>query len=218
MQGFNYCFFNQETKFYKLPVTKAWFKLTAYVFLFGGMIQLGTILLDYFLYDLRLDKIWYRLVLIADLSIITAVGYRYIRLKPTMVHKKKIQKYLEESDLEKRATIQAVGEEILKKIENNQLYLDKNLTQESLSKSLEISPKKLSEIINQVYQLNFFDFINSLRCKEVKKLIQNNVYEDKTIFEIGLACGFSSKSTFNRAFKKSERITPSEFIRKVHGN
>ncbi|MBK8806560.1 MAG: AraC family transcriptional regulator [Bacteroidales bacterium] len=57
---------------------------------------------------------------------------------------------------------------------------------------------------------NFTDYINSLRLDEAKLLLQNSNLKF-TIEHIGLECGFGSKRTFNRVFKKSTGQKPSEF-------
>ncbi|MGI9550081.1 MAG: helix-turn-helix domain-containing protein [Aurantibacter sp.] len=92
----------------------------------------------------------------------------------------------------------------------NRLYLNADLKSKDLAEKLDISPKVLSQVINQSFNQNFFDFINTFRCEEVKRILQG---PDKkiTIIEAMYQSGFNSKSSFNKEFKKLTGQTPSEF-------
>ena len=89
-------------------------------------------------------------------------------------------------------------------------YLNPELTSQELAEQLNISSKILSQVINQGFNKNFFDFVNSYRCEEVKQILQG---PDKkmTIIEAMYQSGFNSKSSFNKEFKKLTGQTPSEF-------
>lgn len=89
-------------------------------------------------------------------------------------------------------------------------YLSADLRSKDLAEELDISPKVLSQVINQGFNQNFFDFINTFRCKEVKRILQG---PDKkiTVIEAMYQSGFNSKSSFNKEFKKLTGQTPSEF-------
>ena len=50
---------------------------------------------------------------------------------------------------------------------------------------------------------------------EVKKRLADEASVNKTVIAIAYECGFSTKSSFNAVFRKSEGITPTEFRRKV---
>lgn len=92
-------------------------------------------------------------------------------------------------------------------------HLTPSLTINHLSEKLEIHPKHLSQLINEKYQQNFFDFINSYRVEEAKKYLskksQNNFNISQVLYEVG----FNSKATFNRAFTKHVGMSPREFKR-----
>jgi AraC-like DNA-binding protein len=96
-------------------------------------------------------------------------------------------------------------------IEQDQPYLDPDLTLEQLAHKLSMSPKTLSAIINRDFKQNFFEFINHYRVEQVKRLLAENVYQPANIQEIMLRSGFNSKSAFNRFFKKFVGITPSAY-------
>ena len=68
----------------------------------------------------------------------------------------------------------------------------------------------ISNTINKVYQMNFNDYINKLRVEEVCKLIRENS-SNYTFDALSSACGFKSISSFNRAFKKFIKMTPSQY-------
>jgi AraC-like DNA-binding protein len=66
-------------------------------------------------------------------------------------------------------------------------------------------------VINERFQLNFFDFINQYRVSEVKERIADPKNDNFTLLGIALESGFNSKSAFNRIFKKLTGQTPSQF-------
>lgn len=90
-------------------------------------------------------------------------------------------------------------------------YLIPSLTLEDLSEKLAIPTWQLSQVINQAFKQNFFNFINRYRIEEVKRQLKKSGSAKKTILEILYAAGFNSKSTFNDVFKKFTGMTPSQF-------
>ncbi|WP_299336682.1 helix-turn-helix domain-containing protein [uncultured Psychroserpens sp.] len=102
-------------------------------------------------------------------------------------------------------------EQISKLIIENKLYLDAQLTLSGLAQSLGKSTQKTSEIINQYARQNFNDFINYYRIQDAKQLLVKDAVQNYTIASVAFDVGFSSLSSFNSAFKKFEKTTPSAF-------
>lgn len=90
-------------------------------------------------------------------------------------------------------------------------FLDPNLTLAQLASNMGVSTHLLSQIINEKFDLNFFDFVNQYRVEEVKVKIIDPKFENYTLIGIALESGFNSKSAFNRIFKKFTNQTPSQF-------
>ncbi len=100
-------------------------------------------------------------------------------------------------------------------ITKNQAYLENNLSIDTLAKRLAVSSYRLREFINQTLGFdNFSTYINGYRIEAVKKEFLNAEKTHIPILTIALNNGFNSLSTFNRAFKTSEGMTPSEFRKK----
>jgi AraC-like DNA-binding protein len=98
-----------------------------------------------------------------------------------------------------------------KYLENKKPYYNSNLTISILAKSLDVQPKYLSQVINENYHQNFYEFINFHRIMEAKELLLNKKFDYYSIFGVGLQVGFNSKSSFNAAFKKFTGVTPLKF-------
>lgn len=90
-------------------------------------------------------------------------------------------------------------------------YLNPDLTLMQLASDINITPHLLSQIINDQYKLNFFDYINQYRVQEFKTAVANPKNKNYSLLGIAFECGFNSKSAFNRIFKKSTGLTPSQF-------
>lgn len=151
--------------------------------------------------------------------IIYFLGYYGIKQKPILSNDNPISqiettptlkpKYATSSlkDVEKEKLIQR----LTKSMENEKPYLNENLTLKELANKLETTPNNLSQIINEKFNKNFYEFINEYRINEVKSLLSDPKYSHYSILGIAFECGFNSKSTFNSVFKQLTGKTPTEF-------
>ncbi len=96
-------------------------------------------------------------------------------------------------------------------METEKPYLNPQLTLSDLSKNLGVNSAVLSFIINSGFAKNFNDFVNEFRIAEVKDKLQKGATENLTLLAVAFDCGFNSKATFNRAFKKFTGVSPKEF-------
>lgn len=118
------------------------------------------------------------------------------------------------NQLKEDATIKQWKEKIITVMENEKLYEDAELTLTQLSKKISTNPSVLSKIINQGFQLNFNDFVNSYRINAVTEMLKAGEQKNQTLLGIAYDCGFNSKATFNRAFKKQTGLSPKEWMEK----
>ena len=88
-------------------------------------------------------------------------------------------------------------------------YLSNDLKLDDLAQNLSVSRHHLSQIINQKYNLGFYDYINKFRIKEAKKLIK--IDSNSGVTEIGYIVGFNNRVSFYKAFKKFAYCTPTEY-------
>ena len=104
-------------------------------------------------------------------------------------------------------------EKLLQYMDSNKPYLKSDLKISELADSLAVPYYQLSQLINDEFLVNFYDFINKYRVEEAKKLLieDRNNYK---ILAVAYEVGFNSKATFNRVFKKFTELTPSEFKEK----
>ncbi len=85
------------------------------------------------------------------------------------------------------------------------------ITLDSVSKELSISKYYISRIFSEKINMNFKDYVNGLRIREAQHML---VTTSRPISEIALDIGFSSFRSFNRLFKETVGMTPSDYRNK----
>ncbi len=127
-----------------------------------------------------------------------------------------------ESDREKYSTSklnETMIADIKTRLEEHMLkqqpFLRDDLKQTEVANYLEVPLHELSQVINQELNTNFRDFINHYRVEEFKIRINKADMSVYTIMAIAEQCGFKSKSSFYRSFKKELGITPSEYLNQL---
>ena len=96
-------------------------------------------------------------------------------------------------------------------IQTKKPYLNEDLTLSGLAEFLQVTDKKLSALLNQFMDVSFYDYINSFRVEDVKGMIRSGEIEQYTLLGIAYECGFKSKTSFNRTFKKTTGLSPSAY-------
>ena len=89
-------------------------------------------------------------------------------------------------------------------------YLDTELTLASLADQVKMPRHHLTQLLNIVYDKNFYQFINEYRIKEAIRRIREDEMEGNFL-QLASDVGFNSKSSFNNYFKKVTSKTPTQF-------
>ena len=99
------------------------------------------------------------------------------------------------------------------KVREGQWHFDQDLTLGELARRLGTNSSTLSAALNAQDEVNFTSFINGLRVDAVcSRLSQSN--EAPNLLDLALDCGFGSKATFNRAFKRHTGLAPREWMQR----
>lgn len=92
----------------------------------------------------------------------------------------------------------------------DKLYLTEGITLSSVADSMGVSPRLLSDFLNNIYEMNFNTWIKSLRVEDVKRLLRQT--EPKmTLLDIAALTGFPDASSMSKAFKFFTGMTPSAY-------
>jgi AraC-like DNA-binding protein len=102
-------------------------------------------------------------------------------------------------------------DQLISYMENTKPYLNMTLNLTDLANELSIPARYLSQVINDSFQKNFYDFINIYRIEECKRILNDPHSGNKNILEIAYESGFNTKATFNSAFKKFTGLTPKQY-------
>lgn len=117
------------------------------------------------------------------------------------------------TDSQPVATATAVNGELMQQIDRlmteQHYFLRSNLKVADIATVLNTNNRYVSDSIKQYHDCSFSDFIARLRINYAQQLMQNE--PDKKVAAIAIESGFSSESSFFRAFKSITGMTPTEW-------
>ncbi|MFN8256180.1 MAG: helix-turn-helix domain-containing protein [Bacteroidales bacterium] len=112
-------------------------------------------------------------------------------------------------------TAKQIHQKLMSVMKDERLFTRPELSLTELANRMEIHPNYLSQVINDLEGVNFYDYINTLRIEEFKKMISQPENQKFTFTALAYDCGFNSKSAFNRFFKKSTHLSPTEYFKNI---
>lgn len=108
-------------------------------------------------------------------------------------------------------------ENILKQLEifeNENKFLDQQISQKLLSENLGTNSTYFSKIINTYKGKNFTFYINDLRLDYIIEHLKNDVkFLNKDVKELAAIAGFSNTENFSDNFRRKFNLKPSVFIK-----
>ncbi|WP_254050274.1 helix-turn-helix transcriptional regulator [Myroides sp. N17-2] len=172
----------------------------------GNVLYLGVLCLAMTLFFYYLDRLKYDEVLISQAGVIKQEVVVATEIETVKYEKSKIAT---EFTSEYKAKVEKV-------ILQDQLYLKPTCSLENVEKLTKIQKHHLSQFFSSEYGKHFNAYINELRVEFAKKILIERNY-NVSISELGEECGFNSRTSFFRAFKKYVGVSPSEYIENQQG-
>jgi AraC-like DNA-binding protein len=112
---------------------------------------------------------------------------------------------------ENSIALEALGKEIQKLLENDELFTDTKLTVSSVASRLKVQPYLISRAVNYYFQETFSEMLTRYRIRKAEELLRSDEIKIKTIEGIAFESGFNTMSAFYSSFKKLNKMTPTHF-------
>ncbi|WP_025742833.1 helix-turn-helix domain-containing protein [Aquimarina pacifica] len=142
----------------------------------------------------------------AILYSILVYGFSYLLLKR---HVFSLEKY-SNSAIDRKASTKLI-QNVKTLFESEEVYLDNTISLQIIAEKLAVTPRELSQVINENENKNFSEFVNSYRIEKAKLLLIDPAYALEKIATIAYDCGFGNVTSFNLAFKAVTQKTPSTY-------
>ncbi|KAA4626996.1 helix-turn-helix domain-containing protein [Bacteroides ovatus] len=164
----------------------------------------------------------YGIAAVVVIIVLLGIGWKYWRRKVAIVGMKQdaddellnAAAYRPKTPRASQEKLDRLYEQLIDYFETEKPYLNKQLKSADIAVALSCSISSLSECLSFKLNTNFSDFVAHYR---VEAFVQKQKQEDislYTLMSIAESCGFNSKSSFFRLFKKQMGCTPLEYIQK----
>jgi AraC-like DNA-binding protein len=109
---------------------------------------------------------------------------------------------------------QRLVDALMRLMADERIYRHDNITIGTLATKLSVPEYKLRRLINQrLGYRNFNVFLNNHRIEEAKAALADPSQAEVPVITIAMDAGFQSLGPFNRAFKATTGVTPTEYRR-----
>ena len=109
-----------------------------------------------------------------------------------------------------------IHSELVQLVNARKLFKQEELSLSQLAALLGVHPNILSQVINSYEKKSFYDYVNTLRVEEFKELALDPENSRYTLLSLAFECGFNSKTSFNRNFKKITGLSPSAYLKEIN--
>jgi AraC-like DNA-binding protein len=105
-----------------------------------------------------------------------------------------------------------LAQQIREMLEQQDMYLQANLKVADLARKMNVSEYRISRVFRDHFKArNFNQFINEMRIRHAKTLLQDPENTHWPVVVVGMESGFASVGPFTRAFKSNSGMTPNQY-------
>jgi AraC-like DNA-binding protein len=194
----------------ELPFSFSWLKKLLIGYAIIWLMWVPYTFVDFFFFDWMLSiKAYYPIYLFLSFFTLWIALEAYRRPEVTLRYAPR--KEPNKNPSEDIQSIKEQAQHIQTLVEREEYFLQSDLSLSSLAEAIQYSPNVLSRIINNGLEKNFSDFVNEFRVERMKKLLHSDQYDHFTTEGIAYECGFNSRATAIRTFKKFTKMSPNQF-------
>lgn len=107
---------------------------------------------------------------------------------------------------------------VLEKIIELKAWRNPDLSLKELARLLEMKERDVSRALNQKKDSSFYRVINDLRVEDFKARMAKGEADEYSIFGLASEVGFKTKTTFYKAFRAKEGLTPGDYLNKLNSS
>ena len=104
---------------------------------------------------------------------------------------------------------------LIQLLEEEKVYKLNNISMAMLSERLGTTRHNTSQLINEHFDMNFFELINKYRIAEALEILKKDANTNLNMIDVAYEVGFNNKVTFNKSFKKHVLSTPTQFLKSL---
>ncbi|WP_149304867.1 helix-turn-helix domain-containing protein [Pareuzebyella sediminis] len=120
---------------------------------------------------------------------------------------------------EKSGLTESLSKELMENLRKlfdiDKIYKENDICLEMIAERLNTTRHNASQVINEHFDMNFHELVNKYRIEEAKSMLCKDRKNNLNIIDIAYEVGYNNKVTFNKAFKKDTKLTPSQYQKKV---
>ena len=180
--------------------------LLLWIFLSGGLVALPLLFLSDLLVEIWIGRVG--LVILAGMIVAQHLARTRDPEFMGELRRTTRRKSYERSALQ-NVDIDAARARLEELMHDERLYLDEELSLDTLGAELHLSRHQLSQLLNERIGKNFNEYLNEFRVRDACRMLIEE--PERSVLSIAHAVGFNSKSSFHTAFRKFTGRTPLQF-------
>jgi AraC-like DNA-binding protein len=199
------------------PVVQSWLR--------NMVIFVEFYVVSYLVYGILIMQVYpphnflFHIQIVVIATMVLYIGYNSY-LRPNMFAKDQKVLSLAKNKYKKSSLTTSFSQELKEKLiyllETEKVYKKSDISLDYLAEKLDTTRHNTSQVINENFNVSFFELINTYRIEETLEILRNDTEKSMNIIEVAYEVGFNNKVSFNKSFKKHLSQTPSQYIGSLH--
>jgi AraC-like DNA-binding protein len=148
-------------------------------------------------------------------GVVIAIAYSLMRIKGETIFAAELPRVAATVSNEPSAADRKLLDALMRLMADERIYRHEGITIGTLATKLRVPEYRLRRLINQQLGFrNFNVFLNNHRIAEAKAALADPSQAEVPVITIAMDAGFQSLGPFNRAFKATTGVTPTEYRRR----